>query len=99
MQGSRAGVRGSLCCAQILSQVAELCAAGGVPLSTVTNRDLAASLAAAERVAPDKAAVSLIKSLATRAMSEAQYFSAGGVWYEWTVYSAAEFAHRSAYLL
>jgi len=62
---------------KIVSQVAELCAAGGVPLSTVTNRDLAASLAAAEKVAPDKAAVSLIKSLATRAMSEAQYFSAG----------------------
>ena len=64
-----------------VSQVAELCAAGGVPLSTVTNRDLAASLAAAEKVAPDKAAVSLIKSLATRAMSEAQYFSAGVSWH------------------
>jgi hypothetical protein len=61
----------------ILLQVAELCALGGVPLNTATNRDLAASLTAAEKVAPDKAAVSLIKSLATRAMSEAQYFSTG----------------------
>ena len=50
---------------------------GGVPLDTRTNRSLAASLAAAARVAPDSATVSLIKSLATRAMSEAQYFSTG----------------------
>ena len=65
--------------ALIVLQVAELCAAGGVPLNTATNRDLAASLAAAEKVAPDRAAVSLIKSLATRAMSEAQYFSTGAL--------------------
>lgn len=57
--------------------MAELCAAGGVPLDTRTNRGLAQSLAAAERVAPDPATVSLIKSLATRAMAEAQYFSTG----------------------
>lgn len=59
------------------AQVAELCAAGGVPLDTRTNRGLADSLAAAERAAPDPATVSLVKNLATRAMSEAQYFSTG----------------------
>ena len=63
----------------VCGQVAELCAAGGVPLDTCTNRGLAQSLAAAERVAPDPATVSLIKSLATRAMAEAQYFSTGAL--------------------
>lgn len=71
-----------------MSQVAELCAAGGVPLKTATNRDLAASLAAAEKVAPDKATVSLIKSLATRAMSEAHYFSTGECLWCWALRQA-----------
>jgi hypothetical protein len=46
-------------------------------LDTSTNKSLARSLEAAAEAAPDPAAASLIKSLSTRAMAEAEYFSTG----------------------
>lgn len=58
-------------------QVEELCEAGGVPLDTSSNAALARSLQAAEEASSDPAAASLIKSLCTRAMAEAQYICTG----------------------
>ena len=57
-------------------QVGELCEASGHPLDFSSHATLAASLAAAADAAP-AAVGSLIRSLATRAMSEAQYFCTG----------------------
>ena len=59
----------------MLAQVQELCEAAGVTLDVSSNRSLAASLEAACLATPQ--AASLIKSLATRAMSEAEYCSTG----------------------
>ena len=56
-------------------QVRELCAAAGVTLDVSSNRALAASLEAACSASPQ--AASLIRSLTTRAMSEAEYCSTG----------------------
>ena len=56
-------------------QVRDLCEAAGVALDVSSNRSLAASLAAACSASPQ--AASLIKSLTTRAMSEAEYCSTG----------------------
>lgn len=61
------------------SQVAVLCESLGSPLELESGpAALAASLAAAAAAAPP-AVASLIKSLATRAMSEAEYFCTGGL--------------------
>ena len=59
-------------------QVRELCEAAGVTLTVSSNRALATSLKAACSASPQ--AASLIKSLATRAMSEAEYCSTGQLW-------------------
>ena len=60
-------------------QVAALCEALGSPLELEAGpAALAASLAAAAAAAPP-AVASLIKSLATRAMSEAEYFCTGAL--------------------
>lgn len=60
-------------------QVAALCESLGSPLELEAGpAALAASLAAAAAAAPP-AVASLIKSLATRAMSEAEYFCTGGL--------------------
>ena len=56
-------------------QVRELCEAAGVTLDVSSNRALAASLEAACSASPQ--AASLIRSLTTRAMSEAEYCSTG----------------------
>lgn len=53
-----------------------LCQALGAPLDFSGPAALSASLAAAAAAAPP-ALASLIKSLATRAMSEAEYFCTG----------------------
>ncbi len=66
----------SRCTACLFQQVAALCAAAGAPLDAASGALLARSLAAAADAA-GPAAASLIKSLATRAMSEAEYFSSG----------------------
>lgn len=58
-------------------QVAALCEAGGCPLDTSSNAALSRSLEAAVVASGDPAIGSLIKSLVTRAMSEAEYFSSG----------------------
>lgn len=58
-------------------QVRELCEAAGVALDVSSNRSLAASLEAACSV--NTQAASLIKSLTTRAMSEAEYCSTGAL--------------------
>ena len=58
-------------------QIADLCEKGGAPLDTSSSRALSQSLEAAVRAAPDSATAALIKSLATRAMSEAEYLPAG----------------------
>ena len=52
---------------------------GGTPVDPASNASLAAALerACAAAAAADPAAATLIKSLATRAMSEAQYNSSG----------------------
>ena len=65
-------------------------AASGVTLDVSSNRALAASLAAVVEAAPQSAA--LVRALATRAMSEAQYFSTG-------VPSASSFPFRSVFLV
>ncbi|DBA71011.1 TPA: hypothetical protein ACH3X2_011442 [Trebouxia sp. C0005] len=58
-------------------QVRGLCEAAGVTLNVSSNRALATSLEAACSASPQ--AASLIKSLATRAMSEAEYCSTGDI--------------------
>ena len=58
-------------------QIAELCEQGGKPLDVSSSTALSHSLEAAVRAAPDKATAALIKSLVTRAMSEAEYLPAG----------------------
>ncbi len=59
--------------------MAALCESLGSPLDLESGpAALAASLAAAAAAAPP-AVASLIKSLATRAMSEAEYFCTGGL--------------------
>ena len=58
-------------------QIADLCQRGGAPLDTSSSRALSQSLEAAVQAAPDSATAALIKSLATRAMSEAEYLPAG----------------------
>jgi len=58
-------------------QIAALCEQGSAPLDVSTPAALSLSLEAAVRAAPDAAMASLIKSLATRAMSEAEYLSSG----------------------
>jgi hypothetical protein len=50
----------------------------GLQLDTSTKAALAASLSAVVAAAPDTAR--LVRALATRAMSEAQYFSTGEVY-------------------
>jgi hypothetical protein len=65
-------------------QVSALCESLGSPLDLGSGAaPLAASLAAAVAAAPP-ALGSLIKSLATRAMSEAEYFCTGGCVGGWT---------------
>eukprot|EP00884_Botryococcus_braunii_P009563 jgi/Botrbrau1/18608/Bobra.0367s0048.1 len=59
------------------SALESLCEEGGFPLDISSNAALARSLKAAEEASQDPATASLIKSLCTRAMSEAQYFSTG----------------------
>lgn len=58
-------------------QVEALCESLGAPLDFSSPAALSASLAAAAAAAPP-AVASLIKSLATRAMSEAEYICTGG---------------------
>ena len=58
-------------------QVEELCKAGGHELDTSSPAALSKSLAAACAASKDPSIASLVKSLATRAMSEAEYFSTG----------------------
>lgn len=58
-------------------QIAELCEQGGKPLDVSSSAALSHSLEAAVRAAPDNATAALIKSLVTRAMSEAEYLPAG----------------------
>ncbi|BDA44024.1 DIS3-like exonuclease 1 [Coccomyxa sp. Obi] len=58
-------------------EVEALCEAGGCPLDTSSNAALSRSLEAAVVASGDPAIGSLIKSLVTRAMSEAEYFSSG----------------------
>jgi hypothetical protein len=68
----------SLVTQRVLFQVvAELCEAGGEPLDTSSNAALSRSLAAAVSASGDPSVSSLINTLITRAMSEAEYFSAG----------------------
>jgi hypothetical protein len=64
------------------SQVLPLCESVGVELDFSSNAALSASLDAATAAAPP-AVATLIKSLTTRAMSEAEYFCTGecvGLW-------------------
>ena len=61
----------------VVYQVEELCKTGGHPLDTSTPAALSKSLAAACAASADASIASLVKSLATRAMSEAEYFSTG----------------------
>lgn len=58
------------------AQVLPLCESVGVTLDFSTNAALSTSLAAASAAAPP-AVATLIKSLTTRAMSEAEYFCTG----------------------
>ncbi|KAK9868213.1 hypothetical protein WJX84_011417 [Apatococcus fuscideae] len=64
---------------EVFSEVEELCRAGGHPLDTSSPAALSKSLAAACAASTDASIASLVKSLATRAMSEAEYFSTGDV--------------------
>ena len=64
----------------VVPQIAELCEQGGAPLDVSTSSALSHSLEAAVRAAPDDATAALIKSLATRAMSEAEYLSSGRIY-------------------
>ncbi|KAK9833762.1 hypothetical protein WJX74_005180 [Apatococcus lobatus] len=64
---------------EAFAEVEELCKAGGHPLDTSTPATLSKSLAAACTASADPSIASLVKSLATRAMSEAEYFSTGDV--------------------
>ena len=54
-----------------------LCDAEGVRLDISSNRPLSASLEAACLAATDAASIALVKAVATRAMSEAEYCSTG----------------------
>ena len=58
-------------------QVEALCEAAGVRLDVSSNRTLSASLEAACLAATDAASITLVKAVATRAMSEAEYCSTG----------------------
>lgn len=65
------------CLIPVTLQIADLCEKGGAALDVSTSSRLSRSLEAAVRAAPDTATAALIKSLATRAMSEAEYLSTG----------------------
>lgn len=59
----------------MLFEVEDILRTAGLELDASSNRALAGSLAAAAAAAPESA--SLVRALATRSMSEAQYFSTG----------------------